>query len=441
MAYEGFVHMKRTIGLALAASLLSAGGLAGIQVPDSLTVEQAIQRVIATHPAVVEAGNGVSASEARVRERQSAFTPVVTAEGSYARVGPVPSLTLNNEAFSLFPANNYDAHFSLYHTVYDWGRRQTAVEQAQTYRRSAAENVDLVKSGLAYQTAQAFYAVLFLQQNLIVQDDEISTLGQHLQVIQDKVKAGTATDFDVLTTQVRIATARSQRVDLANALDERTIELRELLGLPADSMVEPVGAFEVDSTSLAVDSLVAAALAQRPEVKLSRDAEASAKVQTQLAALADRPSLGLALSAGAKNGYVPKLNKFQPNFSAGMSIQLPIYNGDRTRSQVRVSEAEESVARSRTQTLVRRVTTDVEKAVASVRASREKIQTADLQVRQATQALDLAQTRYQAGVVTNLDVLDAETLLAQAKLVQLRARYELVQGRYRLEQAVGDRIW
>ncbi len=433
--------MKRMIGLAVAASLLPLGGLVGSQVPDSLTVEQAIRRVVATHPAVVEAGNGVFASEARVQERQSVFAPVVSAEGSYSRVGPVPSLEFNDQSFSLFPANNYDAHVSLRHTLYDWGRREAAVEQARSYQRSATENVELVKSRLAYQTVQAFYAVLFLRQNLQVQDEEIGALSQHLQVIQDKVQAGTATDFDVLTTQVRIATARSQRIDVANALEVRTIDLRQLLGLPADSAAEPVGDFRMDTADLAVDSLVAAALLQRPDVKLSRDAEASAEVQTQLAALADRPSLSLAVSAGAKNGYVPNLNRIQPNFSAGMSVQLPVYNGDRTKSQVKLSEAEVSVARSRTQTLVLSVATDVEKAVASVRASRDKIASADLQVRQATQALELARTRYQAGVVTNLDVLDAETLLAQAKLVQLRAHYELVQGRYGLQQAVGDRIW
>ncbi len=433
--------MKRIICLAAAAMLAPVGGLSGSQVPDSLTIQQAIRLVVSTHPAVVEASNGVSASQARVEQSRSAFAPIVSAEGSYSRVGPVPTLDFNNESFSLFPANNYDAHFSLRHTLYDWGRRETAVEQAQTHQRSAAENVELVKSRLAYQTVQAFYAVLFLRQNLTVQDDEIGALTQHLQVIQDKVKAGTATDFDVLTTQVRIATAQSQRVDVANALDESRIELRQLLGMPADSAVEPVGDFQIDSVDLAIDSLVAAALVQRPDLKLSRDAEASAEVRTRIASLSDRPQLSLALTAGAKNGYVPNLNEIKPNFTAGMSLQLPVYNGDRTHSQVKVAQTEVTVARSHTASLVRSVTTDVERAAASLRASREKIQTADLQVRQATQALDLARTRYQAGVVTNLDVLDAETLLAQAKLVKLRAHYELVRGSYRLEQAVGDKIW
>ncbi|MCG6987985.1 MAG: TolC family protein [Gemmatimonadetes bacterium] len=441
--------MNRIIPLAAAATLLSGAlpctplgvALAAQQVPDSMTVEQAVQRVLATHPAMQEAQNGVAASAARVQVRQSVFTPAVVADGSYSRIGPTPTLNFGGEPFQLFPADNWDASVGIHHTIEDWGRRKTAVEQAQSFETTATSNVDYVRSRLAYQTIGAFYAVLFLRQNLGVQDEEIAALGQHLEIIQGKVEAGTATNFDALTTQVRIATAKSQRVDIANALEQRRIELRDLLGMPADTAVQPVGDFSVDSTDLNVDSLRTVALARRPDLKLARDAEASAEVGTRLAALANKPALNLVLSVGAKNGYVPDINQIKADFVAGMSVQLPVWQGDRTSSQVRAAEADVTTARSRTTTLERSITTAVEQAVAAVRAAREKIATTDIQVEQATQALALARTRYQAGVVTNLDVLDAETVLSEARLVQLRAHYDLVRTRYQLRQATGEKVW
>jgi outer membrane protein len=454
--------MKRIIGLAAALTFVlcpgpriaasaqeaapglstSPGGAAAApQVPDSLTLEQAVRRVLETHPAVQEARNGVSASEARVQIQQSLFSPTVVAEGSYSRIGPTPTLTFNDETFSLFPANNYVAGLTLRHTLEDGGRREAAVEHARSFQQTASENVDLVRTRLAYQTIDAFYAVLFLRRNLQVQDEEIDALSQHLDIIRRKVQAGTATDFEALTTQVRIATARSQRVDIADALEQRAIELRDLLGLSADTTVTPVGDFDADTLSLDVDSLRAAALRQRPDLRMARDAEASAEVGSRLAGLADKPGVSLNLTVGAKNGYVPRINTIKPDFVAGMSVQLPVYQGDRTRSQVRAADADLTTARSHTTTLERNVATAVEQAVAAVRAAQEKIQTTDVQVQQATAALELARTRYEAGVVTNLDVLDAETVLAQARLVQLRARYDLVRSRYRLEQAVGEKVW
>jgi outer membrane protein len=203
----------------------------------------------------------------------------------------------------------------------------------------------------------------------------------------------------------------------------------------------PVGDFRVDSMDLNVDSLRTVALAQRPEVRMAHDAETSAEAASRLAALADKPDVKLVLSVGAKNGYAPHINTIKANFVAGMSVQVPIYQGDRTKSQVRAADADVTTARSRTTTLERTIVTAVEQAVAAVNAAREKIATTDMQVRQATEAVALARTRYQAGVVTNLDVLDAETVLAQARLIQLRAHYDLVRSRIQLQEAVGEKLW
>jgi outer membrane protein len=432
--------MTRMIGLGVAAALLVPGVAAG-QVPDSLTVEQAIQRVVATYPAVAAAAQGLAASQARVRERQSAFDPTVALQGSYARIGPTPPLAFGGTSFNLYPADNWNGFVSVHHTLFDWGRRATAVEEARAQQTSAAETADVVKSGLAYQTVRAFYGVLYLREALAVQDEAIAALTQHLEITQRRAAAGSATDYDVLSTQVRIATARSQRVDITDALAQQTIELRQLLGLPADSAVTPAGSFAESPVALNEDSLIQVALAQRPDLRLSRDAVAAAGVQQTLASLADRPAVSLDLSGGAKNGYVPDLNQIKADFVAGMSVQLPIYNGRRTRFAVEAAEADMAGARARAAALERSVAADVQRAVEAVRASRDKIATADVQVRQARAAVALARTRYQAGVVTNLDVLDAETLLSEAELAQLRARYDLVQGRYELEQAVGVKIW
>ncbi len=73
--------------------------------------------MVQTHPAIQEAKNGVSASEARVQLRETALSPTVVAAGSYSRVGPVPTLEFNDQSFSLFPSNNYDADLTLRHTL------------------------------------------------------------------------------------------------------------------------------------------------------------------------------------------------------------------------------------------------------------------------------------------------------------------------------------
>jgi outer membrane protein len=411
-------------------------------IPDSLTVEQAVQLVLQNHPAIQQASQGVIAAGARVEQSRSAYYPEIEANAFYSRVAPVPSLEVPGlGSFSLFPKNNYNANLSVRHTFFDFGKRASAVELAQSFAQTAGNNVEFLKTTLAFQTVGIFYAILYLQENLSVQNDLIDALNQHLMVTQKKAQTGTATDFDVLTTQVRVATAKSQKIDIDNLLQKQNIALRQLLDMPQDQPLHLRGGFAVVPIGLNADSLVAITMAQRPEIKLAGNAEATAKIQNQLAALGDKPSLKLDVAAGFKNGYIPDLNTIKGNWDAGIQIQVPIFNGYRTRTKVDETRAKVNAAEAHTRDIERQIASETQQAIADVQASLEKIQTSELQIKQAEQAVAMAETRYNIGVITNLDLLDAQTSLSQAKLVHLKALYDFVRSRYALERAIGRKIW
>lgn len=409
---------------------------------DSLTMDQAVKMAIENHPAILGATQGIFSSAARVEQSLGAFYPNISGVASYERIGPVPTFAIpGGPEEALAPANNYDFHIGLYQTVYDFGRRAVAVDLAKSGQQTAADNVDLVKSNLSYQTIQTFYIILFLRQNIQVIDDQIGALNQHLDITQKKVATGTATDFDILTTQVRVATAQSQRADVVNMLHRHENIFRQLTGLPTESAVMLTGEFQPRDISLNADSLISLAFIQLPDSRLSRNAEESARIQRQLAILGNRPSLNLNILGGFKNGYFPNLNTIKANWAAGAEIQAPIFNGFETRSQVRQAEAGLRAAQDHTKDIERQITNNISQAISDVQTSQEKINTSEPQVAQAEQAVTIANGRYNAGVATNLDLLDAETALADAKLIHLRALYELVISQYALDKAVGRKIW
>ena len=433
---------RATFLCALALLALGPAGLAAQTPSDSLTVEQVVQLVLASHPAVQQATAGVAGADARVAESRSAYYPVLSAGGSATRLAPLQTLTIPNlGTFSLTPRMNYATGLQLHQTVFDFGRRAGAVALARARGAGAADNVDLVRSDLAFRAIDAFYAILFLRQSLSVQDEEIDALQQHLAVARERASSGAVTNFDVLTTEVRVATAQSQRIDVANQLDQRAIELRQLLGFPVGQPLPLRGSFALTPVGIPEDSLMRLALAQRPEMQLARQAETAAAAERHVASLGQRPSLGVDLQAGFCNGFEPNLNRNEGNWNAGVSVEIPVFDGGRTHDQVEAADASLSAAEDHTRDVARRVTADVQQALAGLRASRDKLATSDLQVEQADTALSLAETRYRAGVITNLEVLDAQTALAEARLLRLRTEYAFVQSRYGLERAVGGRPW
>ena len=84
---------------------------------------------------------------------------------------------------------------------------------------------------------------------------------------------------------------------------------------------------------------------------------------------------------------------------------------------------------------------EVEQSVADLQTSAQKITTADLQVEQARQALDLARVRYQNGVITSLELLNAQTTLQEAEFLRVQYQYNYSMSRIALQRALGERIW
>lgn len=409
---------------------------------DSLTLEQAVHLALQNHPAVQQAEYGVAASEARIGASRSSLYPDISFDGSYVRIGPVPKFDLPGEgSLKLAPYDNYDLHLGLNKTLYDFGRINTTVKLAESARQSASDYVDLVKSNLAYQTIATFNNILILHQTILVVDEQIDALRQHLDVAVKKIQAGTATEYDTLTTQVRIAVAQNDRIDALHALVTQEVIFRQLTALPPDRPIILKGSFSEVVPQPERDSLVVVAGKQRPELQLSRDAENSATVQTELASLGDRPTLGVGFTSGFKNGYEPNLNTWTGNFTAGLELNIPLFNGHRTHHQQNEAQANLNSARARTIDLQRQVLSEVDQAVAGVTSSLDKIKSSDIQIREAEQALSMAKTRYEAGVITNLDLLDAQTTLSQVKLIRLRALYDYTVSLNALDKATGRRVW
>jgi outer membrane protein len=422
---------------------LAAGTASGqTSIPDSLTVDEAVHMALASHPAVAKARQEAAAAEARIGASRAPYYPDISFSGMYDRVGPVIEFDIpNTGVFKLNPENNYDFHLGLRQALYDFGRTSASVELARSQSQTAGSYVGKVESDIAYRTISIFNYILILRQSVSVLDEQIQALNQHLDISRKKVQAGTATDFDVLTTQVRIATAEDERIDAADMLKTQEILFRQLTGLPADRPVALKGEFTSVHPSLDPDALVDEALRQRPEMELSKGAETSAALQLNLSGLGDRPSLGLSLTSGFKTGYVPNLDTWKPNFTAGVRLQFPIFNGHRTRFRENEARANLDSAKSATEDLKRRIVAEVSQAISNAGAALQKIQNAEILVRQAQEAVRLAEAKYVAGVVTNLDLLDAQTTLTQAKLNHLRALYNYTVSLTALDRATGRKAW
>jgi outer membrane protein len=409
---------------------------------DSISIDEAVHLTLQHHATVRQAEFDLAASEARTNVKRSDLYPDVSFDAGYSRTGPVPEFEIPGEGtIKVAPDNIYDMHLGLNQTLYDFGRTKSEVKLAVTSRQSSADRIGLIKCNLAYETIGVFNNIMILHRQIDVLDDELQTLRNHQEMSVKRLEAGTATDFDTLTVRVRFAVVKSERVDARHALETQEIKLRELTGLSPDVPINLRGEFATQDVSLEEDSLIAEALRQRPEITLAHDAEATARARLHLVSLDNKPKLALNFAAGLKNGYEPNLNEWRKNYMAGLQLSVPLFNGYKTKHDEAAAGADLNSARAHTSDVEQKIRASVRQAVAGVNASMEKTASAEAQVYQAEKAVSLANVRYEAGAITNLDLLDAETTLSEAKLIHLRALYNFTVSLVELDRAIGKKVW
>ena len=404
---------------------------------DSLTVEQAVRRVLQIHPAIEQALANTRAAEARVSQAASVNLPDVSTEALYTHIGPVPAFFFGGQNLVLAPEDNYDAHIVGRYTVYDFGKTNATIELNRSKVQNSRDMVELTKSNLELQTIRTFYTVVLLRKSLLVQDEQIVALNEHLAVTQKRVAAGSATNFDVLTTQVRVAASQNQRVEILNSLQKQESIVRQLLGLHADMPLLIRGSFEQASIVMNIDSLLQNAFQQRLELKLAKDAEQSAQLTKELSSLGNMPSLSISVAYGLKNGYEPNIYVARGNWMWGVQARVPLFDGGRVSHQEDEAQASVQAEQAHRRDIEQQVRSDVEQVVADVRAALSKVQISQVQLQQAQDAVAIARTRYETGSITNLDLLDAETAESTAKLTSLQTLYRFILSKYELERATG----
>jgi outer membrane protein len=437
--------MRTTVPVRLlffAASLWCATtGLAGEPSRDSLKVFDAVRLVLEKNPAITQAEEQVVAADARVRQTESALSPVLGVEAGYAYLAPIAVINFGPEEFRLFPAHNYDAHISAHQQLYDFGKTTAVADLGRSRVQTARLGVQSTRYALAYQTIQVFNAILYLREAIAVQDDQIATLQEHINVTRKRVSAGSATDFDVLTTEVRVAAVNNQRIELVNAKAKAEASLVRLMGRSEGSDLPLTGSFLLTPIPQNTDSLIVLGFRLRPEIRTATNEEETSQLQVTVARSGDLPSLSVGVNYGFKNGLMPNLDVLRGSLSAGVKLSIPITEGGRTGHQEEEATASLRSSQARLADLKLQVALDVRQALSDLHSAADKVVTSDLQLKQAREALGIARKRYEAGTTTNLDLLDAETSVQQAGLLRLQALYAFAASRVALDRAIGTEPW
>lgn len=391
-------------------------------------------------PKIKEVENAVETAKQRLEIAKNNL-PVIDANASYNFVEPKIVLPLEvngkQQEFQFAPVHNLNANIAASYTLFDFGRLKANIEKSRQDIKYAEHNTDNARTQLANQVANIYYNIIYFQKAIIIEDSVLAYLNDNKHIVESKLKNGDAIKLDLLSIQSQVDAEENKKIDLQNYLQKQQNLLQYTTGGNATTGLS----FDFDIPLKAVAEALGEAQINNPEYLLANDRVKQSQNDIAIARLGTKPSVNVGANTGFKNGYVPYVNEMKFNYAAGIALKLPIYDGNRTKQQVKLSETVLAQNKLAIETLNSNYKRDIQQALIDVQSNQERINNTKGQIEQAQTAQTLASSRFKNGVGTNLEITNASTNVERAQFSKLQYEYQLCLAKVELVRLLGYKYW
>ncbi|MEM6716681.1 MAG: TolC family protein, partial [Cyanobacteria bacterium P01_C01_bin.147] len=413
-----------------------------------LSLEQAIELAYRNNPDLRVVLLELEQSEAALREAQAANFPTVSVSGNLQGQN-----TTTNDGGGLTPTADggftfdtstseelgvsYSAQLDVVYNIFSSGQRQATIEaQAEQVQLSLLE-VERRQEELRLATANEYYDLQAAIESIRISQAFLEEAERNLQDTTLREEVGVGTRFDVLRAQVQVANARQ---DLVNAERSRQVAQRTLaqrLNVPPSLNITTLPVDIAGAWPLDLEESIILAYQNRAELEqqlTQRDVNEALR-RAELSVLG--PQVDLFANYNLSD-ILTQEDSFSDNYAFGAQVSWTLFEGGAARARARQRELDIEIAERNFEETRNAVRLGVEDAFYNLQSNQTNIDTARLAVTQAQEALELSILRFDAGVGTQLDILNSQSELTDAEVNLVQAIIGYNRSLAELERAVSN---
>lgn len=363
------------------------------------------------------------------RIHEDVQTESLTALGFKANLFPTPLPRL------LGPFNYFDARVSLSQSLFSFKQleqERAAVESLKSAQHSLKDARELV----VLAVGNAYLLAIADEARIETSNAQVTTAQALYDRAVDREKAGVTPTIDTLRAHVELQTRQQQLIAARNDYAKQKLSLARVIGLPPgqEFTLTEKAPYQV-LTPLAVDVYLQRAYASRADYQAAEEQVRSAELLRRAATAGHYPTLDLNANFG-DIGVTPSQSNGTWQVDGG--INIPIFAGGKTHSDVLEAEAQLKQARQQLGDLRGRIDYEVRASLLDLKAAADQVEVARSSVDLAEQALVQSRDRFTAGVTDNLEVVQAQESVASAHESYIDSLYAHNLAKVELARSIGD---
>ena len=415
--------------LLLAGTALAAAPAAPVTM--DLTLDQAVQLALTNNPSGKIAVFDFEAAKGALTAARSYRWPTINATHRDSRtLAPSTEREPNPVA-----TDNYSNSISLSWILWSGNKIESQISQAKLSMDSSQWGIAAARQLLKYNATDAYFKFMAARDAVKLAQESVARLERYLQDVKLQFDVGVVAKVDVLRSEVELAKAKQTLIEAQNTYDIIMANLNNVMGLPLTTELKVKGDLSYAKFEQDLAVCVDLALRQRPEIFQYSDAAKSAQEGITVAKAGYLPTVSATYTNGWSNTNFPGGANY--NWTVYLTTSWTFLDSGLTAGNVKKAVETYHKAQEQLRQTVDSVQLEVRSTYLSLKSAEQSIQTSSAAVGLAEEDYGIKVIRYQAGVGTNLDVLDAQVALTTAKNNYLKAMYEYNNYRSKLDKSMG----
>jgi multidrug efflux system outer membrane protein len=319
-----------------------------------------------------------------------------------------------------------------------WGRRRRATEAARAELLGAEETRKAVMTTVVGDVSAAYFNLLELDTELEIAQDTLATRKESLNLIRTRQQGGIATLLDVRQAEQLVYAAAQTVPDIERLVEQTENQINLLLGKDPGPVTRGRSLTEQEQPPDAPAGLPSSLLERRPDIRAAEATLMAATANIGVAKAAYFPQISLTGFMGGQSSQLANLFSGPGGaWNFGPQVSLPIFNAGRVKSGVKFTEAQQRLALTQYQQSIKTAFREVSDALVEYRKVKEIRTQQESLVTTLQDRSRLAYLRYQGGVDTQLNALDADRDLFAAELNLAQTRRNELLALVQLYKALG----
>ena len=403
--------------------------------PTEITLDQAVNMALTNNPIGKIAVYEFEAAKGALTAARSYRWPTLSATHRDSWTWAGEKANQRNGVPNNYVSDYFSNSVSASWTLWSGNRVESQISQAKLSLDASRWEIAAARQELKYSATDAYFKFMAARDAVRLATESVERLERYLQDVKLQFEVGVVAKVDVLRSEVELAKAKQTLIEAKNAYDVTMANLNTIIGLPLTTELKVAGDLSYEKYDQALAACMDTALRQRPEIFQATDAAKIAQEAITIARSGYLPTVSASYQAGWNDSKFAGTSNY--NWTVYLTTNWNFMDSGLTAGKLKQASEGFKKAKEQLQQTVDAVRLDVQSTYLTLKSAEQSIATSSAAVGLAEEDYKIKVIRYQAGVGTNLDVLDAQVALTTAKNNFLQAMYSYNNYRSKLDKAMG----